>query len=186
MEAIHNNLKWFKALGVVVLILGVFCLAAPLVSGLAVVMLLGAVLVVSGAAHLAHAFPTRGWKGSFFGALAGIFFILVGLMLLAQPASGLLFFTLVLALLLFMDGIFAIFTFFQLPADSPRGWILFSGIVALFLGVVIWRHWPVSAAWFIGTVLGINLIFKGGALFFFSRSLKAAGADRGSSPALED
>jgi hypothetical protein len=39
--------------------------------------------------------------------------------------------------------------------------ILFDGIVTLFLSYLIWRPWPISSVWAIGTILGINLIISG-------------------------
>ena len=34
-------------------------------------------------------------------------------------------------------------------------------VLTLLLGVLIWRDWPFSGEWVIGTFVGINLIFNG-------------------------
>jgi uncharacterized membrane protein HdeD (DUF308 family) len=31
----------------------------------------------------------------------------------------------------------------------------------LFLGILIWRHWPSSSIWAIGTIVGIGLLMTG-------------------------
>ena len=164
MQEISESLKWFKILGIILIILGIFSIMVPFVTELAVVLLIGIALIISGLSHIIHAIPTRNWKGVFFGILSGIIFLIAGIILIDKPGEALEFFTLVFAMLIFMEGIFEIFTFFQLPSDSPRGWVLFSGIVAIFLATLIWRQWPWSSAWFLGTIIGVTLILKGWAL----------------------
>jgi len=39
--------------------------------------------------------------------------------------------------------------------------MLTNGIVSLLLAIMIYRHWPVSAAWLPGVLVGINLLFTG-------------------------
>jgi uncharacterized membrane protein HdeD (DUF308 family) len=38
---------------------------------------------------------------------------------------------------------------------------LFDGIITLILGALIWAHWPSTAVWVIGTLIGISLMFSG-------------------------
>jgi uncharacterized membrane protein HdeD (DUF308 family) len=35
------------------------------------------------------------------------------------------------------------------------------GIVTLILGLLVWRQWPSSSLWVIGTLVGISMIFTG-------------------------
>ena len=55
--------------------------------------------------------------------------------------------------------------FRALSAVSHRyigwGWMLFSGIVTLALGWMVYKQWPVSGLWFIGLYLGIDMILNG-------------------------
>jgi uncharacterized membrane protein HdeD (DUF308 family) len=39
--------------------------------------------------------------------------------------------------------------------------LLVDGIVTLVLAVMIWRTWPSSAVWVIGTLVGISMLFSG-------------------------
>ena len=41
------------------------------------------------------------------------------------------------------------------------GWLLFDGIVCLILAIMIWRSWPTSSVWVLGTLVGISLLFTG-------------------------
>jgi len=46
-------------------------------------------------------------------------------------------------------------TFLAIPS---RGWVLASGIVSLLLGLVIGLRWPVTSAWVIGALLGVEML----------------------------
>jgi hypothetical protein len=41
------------------------------------------------------------------------------------------------------------------------GWHLVSGSVGVLLGVMIWRQYPLSGAWAVGTLVGVYLIMGG-------------------------
>jgi len=40
-------------------------------------------------------------------------------------------------------------------------WLLLDGIITLILAVMIWRTWPSSTEWVIGTLVGVSILFKG-------------------------
>jgi uncharacterized membrane protein HdeD (DUF308 family) len=69
--------------------------------------------------------------------------------------------TLVLAVILFAEGMMQILAYFSLRALPGSGWILFDGIVTLLLGMMILFSWPSGSAWAIGTLVGINFLFSG-------------------------
>ena len=47
-----------------------------------------------------------------------------------------------------------------------KGWVavLISGMLALLLGILIWRQWPLSGTWAIGVLVGVKLLVYGAAL----------------------
>src|SRR5581483_4822925 len=92
--------------------------------------------------------------------LAGIFELIVGLILIEHPALGALTITLFIAVLLIVGGVFRFFSalWFRMP---HYGWVAFSGVVSIVLGLLLWAQWPVSALWFIGFAVGVSLIFDG-------------------------
>ena len=81
--------------------------------------------------------------------------------MLMNPLLGVLSLTLVLATFLLIEGLLEIVLYFTLSAVRNSGWILFDGIITLALGILIYAHWPSSAAWVIGTLVGISLMFSG-------------------------
>jgi uncharacterized membrane protein HdeD (DUF308 family) len=46
------------------------------------------------------------------------------------------------------------------------------GIITLLLGLALWKNWPVSGAWAIGVLFGINLIFDGWAMIFTGTTVR--------------
>ncbi len=51
--------------------------------------------------------------------------------------------------------------YFQNRSAAGSGWILVDGTVTLILGLMVWRQWPSSSLWAIGTLVGISMIFTG-------------------------
>ena len=61
---------------------------------------------------------------------------------------------------------------FRLRPIEGWGWTLFSGIAALVLGIMIWRQFPVSGEWAVGTITGIHMILAGSAIALLSRAAR--------------
>ena len=53
-------------------------------------------------------------------------------------------------------------------------WVLASGVLAVVLAVILWGSMPVTAAWLIGLLLGVNLITEGMALAALVWTAKSA------------
>ncbi len=69
--------------------------------------------------------------------------------------------TLAVAAVFFAEGVLGSSCSSSSRALLGAGWILFDGIVTLLLAYLIWRPWPASSTWAIGTLVGINLIMSG-------------------------
>ncbi len=137
-------------LGIVTILLGLIALGAPLMTSAYLTMMVGAFLLVSGVFQIVHGFGAAGWKGKMFAILIGVLAVIGGAMLMSRPMIGIGVFTLFLAGYFLADGIVSIAMAFKLKPEKGWGWVLFSGIVTLMLGIVIWRQWPISGIWAIG------------------------------------
>jgi uncharacterized membrane protein HdeD (DUF308 family) len=78
-----------------------------------------------------------------------------------HPVAGLETLTIALAIYLFMEAILEFVLGFTLRPLPGSGWLVFDGIVTLILAVMIWRTWPSSTGWVIGTLVGISMLFSG-------------------------
>lgn len=147
--------------GIIVLILGLLAVAMPFIPGVAVIVMIGIILIAAGLAELVYTFKSRSFGEGLFRFLFGLLAILAGLSLVAQPVAGLATITLFLAVWFFVDGIITLIQGFRWRPFDGWGWMVFSGIVSIVLGVMIWRQFPVSAVWLVGVLVGIRLIFAG-------------------------
>lgn len=161
MEDLQRKSGWFLALGIAMIVLGVIAIGSPFVVTLAVNLLLGWVLIFGGLVQIVHAFSVRAWGGFLWMMLIGIVHGAVGGLLLRNPIAGVLTLTLLLAAFLLIEGICQLIMAFQLRPMPGSGWMMVSGIVGILLAVMIYSRWPSSAAWVLGTLVGINLIFDG-------------------------
>jgi uncharacterized membrane protein HdeD (DUF308 family) len=149
------------AVGIVAIVAGALALLSPLVAGLSVAIAVAALIVASGVSRLFLAFKMGSFGHGLLVFLIGLLSIVIGGYMLSRPGMALATLTLVLAVYFVVDGVFEIIWAFRLRPIRGWGWALFSGVVALALGIMIWRQFPVSGMWAIGTLAGIHMIFGG-------------------------
>jgi len=158
-----ESVGWSIALSVLMILTGVLAIMIPPVAGIAVLVVVAWLLMFSGAAHLVFAWHTRTAGGMVWELLLGILYILVGVYALLNPVAGLASLTLVLAIYLFMEAVLELILSFRLRPLAGSNWLLIDGIITLILAVLIWRSWPSSSEWVIGTLVGISMLFSGAA-----------------------
>lgn len=156
-----QSLGWSIVLSILMILAGVLAIAIPPAAGLAVTIVVGWLLVFSGGAHLVFGWHTRTTGGFIWELLLGILYILVGGYLLFHLEVGLASLTLALAIYLFAEGILEFILSFRLRPMPGSGWLLFDGIITVILAVLIWKTWPSSTPWVIGTLVGISMLFSG-------------------------
>jgi len=156
-----ESLGWCIALSILLIVAGVLAIIIPPAAGIGVTILVGWLLVFSGAAHLVFAWHTRTTGGLIWELLVGLLYALVGGYILWHPLAGLASLTLALAIYLFVEAILELILSFGLRPMPGTGWLLFDGIITLILAIMIWRTWPSSTPWVIGTLVGISMLFSG-------------------------
>jgi uncharacterized membrane protein HdeD (DUF308 family) len=152
---------WLIAAAILFIVLGAFAIIEPAVAGLGVALLVGWLLIFGGISHFVSAFEGGGARRVLFAILVGVVFVIGGYYFVTHPLLALSTLTLLLAAVILAAGVCEIITYFRLRSEHASGWILFNGIVALFLGALIWLHWPSSSVWAIGTLVGVNLLLTG-------------------------
>ncbi|MGA9195918.1 MAG: HdeD family acid-resistance protein [Pseudolabrys sp.] len=164
--ALREHWVLFLVEGVVLLVLGATAVVLPPIATLAVTILFGWLFLVSGIVGLVTTFWMRHAPGFWWSLLSAALGIIVGAMLLASPVTGALSLTLVLIAFFLIEG--AVSIMFALDhrreLSGQWGWMLMSGIIDLILAVMIFAGLPSTAAWAVGLLVGINMIFGGTAL----------------------
>jgi uncharacterized membrane protein HdeD (DUF308 family) len=160
LSAARKEWGWFLALGIGLIALGIAAIMYQSTSTTASVIALGAILMVAGVFQLFAAFQARGAGHVLLYLLLGALDLIVGFVLVEDPTAGALAVTLVLAVYLMFSGVFRIIYAFWVQFPY-YGWAAFAGLLSLALGIMLLSEWPVSAFWFLGFAVGVNLILVG-------------------------
>lgn len=155
----HRN--WFLGLGVLLVALGIAAIIFPVAATLAIEVVIGWILVISGLAGIVQAYRAARWKGFLFTLLGALLSLAIGTLLLLYPLTGAISLTLVIAAFFFAGGVFRVLLALQVRPLDHWGWTLASGILALAIAVLILVQWPEAAAWVIGLLVGVDLLFGG-------------------------
>jgi uncharacterized membrane protein HdeD (DUF308 family) len=173
---LHEHWVLYLIEGIALLVLGVLAILIPPLATLAFTLLLGWVFLLSGAIGLFTTFWMRRAPGFWWSLVSAVLGIVVGVMMLASPPQGALSLTLVLIAFFVIEGIASI----MFALDHKRelsgrwGWMLASGIVDLLLAAMILAGLPSTAAWAIGLLVGINMVFGGTALIAMALHARTA------------
>ena len=160
--------------GILVAVGGLLALLAPLAAGLAIAVAIGFLLLIGGVSRLFLAFRMGSLgHGAWMLAIAFVS-IVAGVAMVFRPAMALETLTLVLAAYFVVDGAFEMIWALRLRPIRGWGWTLFSGVIALALGAMIWQQFPVSGAWAVGTLAGIHMIFGGSSVASVCSAAKSA------------
>ena len=165
-RSLHAHWRLFLAEGIVLLILGLLAIVVPQIATIAVAVFIGWILLVSGAVGLLATFRMRSAPGFWWSLISAILGIVAGILLFRSPGSGALSLTVILTVFLVVEGIVSILFAFEHKRELSGRWgaMLFSGLVDLLLAGIIIEGLPGTAAWAIGLLIGVNLVFGGVAL----------------------
>jgi uncharacterized membrane protein HdeD (DUF308 family) len=166
LESVGKHWGLFLAEGIILLLLGIAAIIVPPLATLAFAIFLGWLFLISGVVGLITTFWMRHDPGFWWSLLSALLGIAAGIVLLVAPVSGVLSLTLILIAFFIIEGVVSIMYAFDHRNDLPRGWVwmLISGIIDLVLAVMIFAGLPGTAAWAIGLLVGINMLFGGVAL----------------------
>jgi uncharacterized membrane protein HdeD (DUF308 family) len=165
-NSLHAHWRLFLTEGIVLLILGILAIVVPPLATLAVEVLIGWLLLISGIVGLIATLRMRKAPGFGWSLLSAVIGIAAGVVLLRWPLSGALSLTLILTVFLTLEGVASILYALEHKRELSGRWgvMLFSGLVDLVLAVMIFAGLPATAAWAIGLLIGINFVFGGCAL----------------------
>jgi len=175
-EAFRRHWKTLLIEGIVLLILGAIAIVVPEIATLAVAILLGWLLLISGVVGLISTLRMRSAPGFVWSLISAILGIVVGGILIGWPAGAVLSLTILMIIFFVIEGVVSILFALDHRRQLSGRWglMLFSGIVDLVLAAIILANFPQSAAWVIGLLLGINLVFGGAALISMALAARKA------------
>lgn len=161
---------WFLVAGIVVLAAGIVAIFHPFVTNLAGALLLGAALVVAGAASAFAGLMDLRARRSWLYVLLGVLGLVAGLIVLFNPLPAMVSLVWFLGAWLLVGG--AIELFGALSTQRGRWWLVFVALVDIVLGAVLLFADPFSALALLGVIIGLSLTIKGVGIILFSLALR--------------
>jgi uncharacterized membrane protein HdeD (DUF308 family) len=179
-NSLHTHWRLFLTEGIVLFVLGVLAIVVPPIATIAVEVLIGWLLLMSGIVGLIATLRMRSAPGFWWSLLSAVLGIVAGIVLLRWPLSGALSLTLILTVFLALEGMISILYSLEHRRELSGRWamMLSSGVIDIILAGIILAGLPGTAAWAIGLLIGINLVFGGSALIamaLHARNIAPAG-----------
>ncbi len=169
---LKRNWGWLLGLGILFVILG--CLGLGMVVGLTIasMLFLGALLLIAGLSQIIDVFKSKQWKGAVWHALIAILYIIGGGIVIYDPILASTLITVLLAWVLIFIGIIRLIMASVLRNESGWGWLVFAGLTALVLGILILLQWPYSGLWVLGLFIAIELLVNGWTYIFIALAIR--------------
>ncbi|MGA2743153.1 MAG: DUF308 domain-containing protein [Candidatus Sulfotelmatobacter sp.] len=158
--------------GVLLIIFGMVAIGSPFLAAAAVNFLIAWLIVLAGVVHIMLGVRTHGAGSMIWKLLVGVAYLFFGAYLIIHPVLGVASLTLLLAMLFLIEGVLEIILYFNLRSLGGSSWVLIDGIITLLLGGMIYVHWPSSAAWAIGTLVGVSMIISGTSRIMMSLAVR--------------
>ncbi len=164
--SLHAHWKLFLIEGIVLLVLGLAAIMLPLIATIAIALVVGWIFLLSGVVGLIATFRMRSAPGFWWSLFSGVLGVAAGILLLLWPLRGAFSLTLILTIFLVLEGVVSIMFALEHKRELSGRWgmMLVSGVVDLILAAMIFAGLPGTAAWAIGLLVGVNMVFGGSAL----------------------
>lgn len=157
---LRSRWKWFVGFGVVLVILGAIALWNVVDATLVTTIFIGWLLVLGGIVQIIGAFATSGSMGArVLMGVVGILYAIVGLNIVADPLQGAVALTIVIAIVLIVEGIIRLFAAFS-EATPQRGLVAVLAVINILLGLWLWSGIPTTGL-AIGFFVGFQLVLAG-------------------------
>jgi uncharacterized membrane protein HdeD (DUF308 family) len=179
-DSVRRRTFWMEALGGALVLLGLVALAFVVVASFVSTILLGALLVASGAAQIGASFGYWRRRGAGFGLgiILGGLCLVSGLLCLANPAASLMFLTLILGSYFIASGLVRVWI--AVRGRFPGwGWGVTVALAEFLLGTLTLAGWPNTSLFVLGTLLGIQLISSGVIAFTLGATVRSILGARG-------
>jgi uncharacterized membrane protein HdeD (DUF308 family) len=164
--------KSLMMMGIVLVIFGALLLVSPVAALGAVIRLVAVVLVFTGVVQLIQGFRGKKLSHKVVSTVLGIIVAGVGVLVWLNPELGSSFLTALLMIFFVVHGFWNLSTAIRYRDASGWGWLFGSGLISLVFVYLLLRQWPLSGAWAIGVLVGLDLLLTGLAMIVLGASMK--------------
>lgn len=160
-QAVTKGPGWGIAWGILTIVLGLVAMSTPLISGLAVTLLIGYVLLAAGIAMLIFAFQAPSLGKAILKLLFAALTVVAGLAIVSQPGLALAQLTWLVGIVFVVDGVMGFIVAWNVKPANGWGWMTANALITLALGVMILKGWPAASLVVVGVLVGVRLMFAG-------------------------
>ncbi len=161
LQTVRDKWGWILAMGIFLILSGIFAISFPLASSMAIALFVGWVLIFCGGFRCIHSFMAREWAGGLSEFLLGILQVIGGGLILGDVFVGLAAITIILAIAILLGGLTRTMVAIKIKPAKGWGWMLFGGGVSILLSLFLFSNLVAASLVMLGTILGIYLIFDG-------------------------
>ena len=175
-DTIRKRSLFYLLQGGVMVLAGIVALVVPAFMSAGLLSLLGWLLILSGIVQVVSLIGATQVPYFWLQIITVVLEVVVGYLLVSNPAAGLVAVTSLMLVLFLVDG-FArvVFALMIRPMDDWL-WVLGSGLAAVACAAILLANLPEAASWLLGFLLGVHLISAGGALGLLAWNLRRAAA----------
>ena len=161
-DALAKNWKTLMTAGIISIVLGAIAIIVPPLASVTITLLVGILLLIGAVAYVAEAISRGSTGHRIWSAIVAVLYVIAGVWLILNPVSGTITLTWVLVIFFLIIGVFRILAGIQARGQVPNaGWTIVNGVLAVVIALLVLVDLPSSAAWAIGLLVGIQLLFDG-------------------------
>lgn len=168
---LQNSNIWLRRIGIILSVLGALAIAGAFFTTMLTIILFGVFLTCAGLIQLTYSLmlgPNR-----VLGRSSGIVYLIVGLIMLIAPVGSAIGLTFVFTVFFLVAGfIRLVYALTARKMGSPSGWYFSGAALNLGLAILVLAGLPETGTWVIGLFLGIELLFAGLSMIFFTSRLQ--------------
>lgn len=165
---------WFFSLGILLAVCGAAAIIFPAITfftSVVAMTILGICLIVAGVGTIAAAL----WAGKssrvLLQLLVGILYLVAGFVMTDAPLRSAVMMAAVFAAMFMIAGAFRAVA--AVVVRFPHwGWALLNGLATFLCGAIIYRHFPQSAMWVVGLLVGLEMLLNGVSWIMLSLAIK--------------
>ena len=163
--ALGKSWKLLLTAGIISTVLGAIAIIVPPLASVTVTYLFGILLLIGAVAFVAEAISRGSTGHRIWSAVLAVLYVFAGVWLIINPVSGTITLTWILAIFFLLIGVLRLIAGIASRGKVPNaGWTIVNGVLSIVIAVLVIGDLPSSAAWAIGLLVGIQLLFDGIAL----------------------
>jgi len=167
-DVIKRHSMLYLLQGALMAFAGFVALLFPVFSSVTAVLLLGWLLILSGIFQAISLVGATRVPHFWLQLVSVTLSVLIGILFVRHPGEALLTLTLLLIVFFMVGGMAKVIFALTIRPFPNWEWVFASGGIGMLLAIYLWSSLPVTAAWLLGLLVGIQLITEGAALAYMA------------------